>query len=465
MIKMATSLSTYWVKFFTGAGFPLDVATKHAVVFSNNRIKPDMLPDLDKPSLKEMGITLMGDMIAILRYAKKVSDEMTCERFLVDNINDHSINNKASHQITKVPNKINQTKLGVKKVTTKLSSIANKSAIPTKSISGVKETTKSSLTSSNTSQIIAKKKPIVNNNNPRIVAQSTKLISGQAPQIRKRKVISQTEIIDSSESDDEEWTKQMQKRLKTTVNNDDDDNINETKNYKVLMAKPQQKQLMNQNSRSPQSTKITNKKILEQKRTVFDRLGDSSVTSTTNLIEPSTTFNITGLGNDVLKRNSSVFNRLGDRDIKNESTQSNTLLKNGNINNDHHPQGILKSKLSNIGSNMTVKLINSNAIGKFSGGTMHADHERNNRKKIVSNSVKQLVKNTKNMKLNSNNSSLGVRKNVRQIPMSRLASERVDVLSAKSRLGLTGTQKQVTFNKIATVKHIKKLGVFSRLGV
>lgn len=223
-----------------------------------------MLPDLDKPSLKEMGITLMGDMIAILRYAKKVSDEMTCERFLVDNIDDQPINNKASHQITKVPSKINQTKLGVKKVTTKVSSITNKSAIPTKSIPTVKETMKSSLTSSNTSQLIAKKKPIVNNNNSRIVAQSTKLISGQVPQIRKRKVISQTEIIDSSESDDEEWTKQMHKRLKTTINNDDD-NINETKNYKVMMAKPQQKQLINKNLRSPQSMKIANKKNIGTK--------------------------------------------------------------------------------------------------------------------------------------------------------------------------------------------------------
>lgn len=48
----STCLSANWVKFFKNADFPIDVATKHAVVFSNNRIRPDMLSDLDKPSNK-----------------------------------------------------------------------------------------------------------------------------------------------------------------------------------------------------------------------------------------------------------------------------------------------------------------------------------------------------------------------------------------------------------------------------
>ena len=42
-----------------------------------------------------------------------------------------------------------------------------------------------------------------------------------------------------------------------------------------------------------------------------------------------------------------------------------------------------------------------------------------------------------------------------------IASERPSSLPAKSRLG---SSKQVTFKRVPTVTHIRKPGVFSRLG-
>ncbi|XP_063976462.1 uncharacterized protein C19orf47 [Diachasmimorpha longicaudata] len=399
---MAKQLSSYWVKFFTSAGFPLDVATKHAVVFSNNRIKPDMLPDLDKPSLKEMGITLMGDMIAILRYAKKVSEEMTCERFLVET----KASITPSQKILKATKPLVKKPLVISKVSAMNSKVLSKE--PAKALS---------VTSSLPTSSVQKRK--VSSAVP------------QEPQVKKRKIVKQVEAMDSDSQ--EEWAMQIQKRLKASGNG----------TAPKASPKPSVK---------PESVK----KTFELKRTVFDRLGDSSVTSTTNTANASDTnptFNITGLG-DVLKRNSSVFHRLGDKDGKREE-KSAGILKNGLAGGNGQLQGILKSKAPNLRATMVrLKTISSpNMVG---GGTMHADHERS--KTSVSTSVKQLVKTTKAMKLG------GQMKVERKINIrSKLASESHSV-PAKARLGTT-SQKQVTFNRVTTVKHIKKPGVFSRLGI
>ncbi|XP_044588422.1 uncharacterized protein C19orf47 isoform X2 [Cotesia glomerata] len=412
---MASSLSS--------AGFPLDVATKHAVVFSNNRIKPDMLPDLDKPSLKEMGIVLMGDMIAILRYAKKVSEEMTCERFLVDSVDPTlSLNNKnPDNNLSKI-NKINPTKSTVvKKLPSK---VTNVSKIADSSKTKSQVVAKNNLKVKPNIVVTGLKKKTVGST--RVVAPIKKPEDLQA---KKRKLEIETIDSDSDESD-EDLDLKMNKRLKS-----DESKIN----YKVVMNRPT-------NVATKESLNVTQKKLIDQKRTVFDRLGDSSVTSTTNLID-STTFNITGIGNDVVKRNSGVFKRLGDKDKKDVSAGILKNEINGKLN---QPQGILKNKPNNVGTT-SISLIKN--PGK--SGTMHADHE--SKKKIVSSSIKQLVRTTKAMKLNS------VTSITRKIPNNKLASERLSQLPAKARLGMG--MKQVTFNKVATIAHIKKPDVFSRLGV
>lgn len=62
----------WWIKFFTDAGIPSFASSKYATIFYENRIQSNMLMDLDKDILKEMGISVIGDMIAILKHAKDV---------------------------------------------------------------------------------------------------------------------------------------------------------------------------------------------------------------------------------------------------------------------------------------------------------------------------------------------------------------------------------------------------------
>lgn len=60
-------ISDLWVKFFQAAGVPSAAAATYAHIFHENRMDLDMLTDLNKEYLREMGITPMGDIISILR--------------------------------------------------------------------------------------------------------------------------------------------------------------------------------------------------------------------------------------------------------------------------------------------------------------------------------------------------------------------------------------------------------------
>lgn len=403
---MDASLSAYWVKFFKGAGFSQDVATKHAVVFSNNRIKPDMLPDLDKPSLKEMGITLMGDMIAILRYAKKVVEETTCERFLVDSEDIASAPKVNPKPIAK---KIVSKEIGNKTVV----SLASKTDVAKKIVKPLSTTAK---------KIVTIKKPIS--------VSTTNNITNQKQTSVKRKLVSD----EGYEDDDDNWNI-MEKKTKTTNGKDD------TVEYTVTV---------------PKSTSVRTqvlKKPIEQKRTVFDRLGDSSVTSTTNLADTTPTFNITGVSKDVFKRSTSVFKRLGDIDDKRDVTTAG-ILKNGS--GISSSPGILKNRIS---PTIRTSIVTTKRVIPKTTGTMHADHEVS--KKIALNNTSRILKLKKEVS-DATPSSERITKPT--VTSGKLASERLISIPAKARLGTT-TAKQVTFSKMATVTHVKKADVFSRLGL
>ena len=60
-----------WLSFFTGANVPTAEAQRYASIFEENRIREDMLPDLTREILKEIGVDAMGDIVAILRAARQ----------------------------------------------------------------------------------------------------------------------------------------------------------------------------------------------------------------------------------------------------------------------------------------------------------------------------------------------------------------------------------------------------------
>lgn len=67
-LKLPPNNSTdLWVKFFQAAGVPSAAAATYAHIFYENRMDLDMLTDLNKEYLREMGIMPMGDIISILR--------------------------------------------------------------------------------------------------------------------------------------------------------------------------------------------------------------------------------------------------------------------------------------------------------------------------------------------------------------------------------------------------------------
>ena len=74
--------SASWIKFFDAAGVPAPAAASYAHTFVENRIQMDMLMDLNKEYLREMGICPMGDIIAILRHSKQVHDQYTREKVI-----------------------------------------------------------------------------------------------------------------------------------------------------------------------------------------------------------------------------------------------------------------------------------------------------------------------------------------------------------------------------------------------
>ncbi|KAM8986070.1 uncharacterized protein C19orf47 homolog [Ara ararauna] len=75
-VTMATS---EWIQFFKEAGIPPGPAISYAVMFVDNRIQKNMLMDLTKELMNELGITVVGDIIAILKHAKVVYRQEMCK--------------------------------------------------------------------------------------------------------------------------------------------------------------------------------------------------------------------------------------------------------------------------------------------------------------------------------------------------------------------------------------------------
>ncbi|XP_073706542.1 uncharacterized protein C19orf47 homolog isoform X1 [Garra rufa] len=74
-----TTATSEWIQFFKDAGIPPGLAVNYAVSFVDNRIQKNMLMDLSKEIMMDLGITVVGDIIAILKHAKHVYRQDMCK--------------------------------------------------------------------------------------------------------------------------------------------------------------------------------------------------------------------------------------------------------------------------------------------------------------------------------------------------------------------------------------------------
>ncbi|KAL3314645.1 hypothetical protein Ciccas_006728 [Cichlidogyrus casuarinus] len=65
-----------WQLFFENAGLPASVAKEYSDIFIQNRITKDILPDLDRDILREMGINAIGDAMSILKQIKIAKEKV-----------------------------------------------------------------------------------------------------------------------------------------------------------------------------------------------------------------------------------------------------------------------------------------------------------------------------------------------------------------------------------------------------
>ena len=72
-----------WNEFFLDAKIPKDVAPLYAENFCKNRMSFDMLADLTKDYLRDLDVTVLGDIISILKHAKDVQSKQESEVFMV----------------------------------------------------------------------------------------------------------------------------------------------------------------------------------------------------------------------------------------------------------------------------------------------------------------------------------------------------------------------------------------------
>ncbi|XP_030621962.1 uncharacterized protein C19orf47 homolog isoform X2 [Chanos chanos] len=78
-MSSVTTATSEWIQFFKDAGIPPGLAVNYAVSFVDNRIQKTMLMDLSKEIMMDLGITVVGDIIAILKHAKVVYRQDMCK--------------------------------------------------------------------------------------------------------------------------------------------------------------------------------------------------------------------------------------------------------------------------------------------------------------------------------------------------------------------------------------------------
>lgn len=122
--------SSDWVKFFEAAGLPGKYAARYAVIFADHRIQKDMLKDLSKEILYDMGIKTIGDVIAILRHAKDAEEEETRAKLLGANGNVKKLTSSTAPPVKAAPPVVVSTAPSVNEKVTTVKKVSNSISNP-----------------------------------------------------------------------------------------------------------------------------------------------------------------------------------------------------------------------------------------------------------------------------------------------------------------------------------------------
>ena len=64
---MALRVKEEWEAFFIASNIPADTASTYATTFVQGHITEDILPDLTKDTFGDLGINVIGDILAIIK--------------------------------------------------------------------------------------------------------------------------------------------------------------------------------------------------------------------------------------------------------------------------------------------------------------------------------------------------------------------------------------------------------------
>ena len=80
---MFFNYSLAWFKFFQDCNLPDTISRNYSILFSNNRMQVDMLNELTKELLHEIGICAIGDVLSILKHVKEMSKKPVTNNLVV----------------------------------------------------------------------------------------------------------------------------------------------------------------------------------------------------------------------------------------------------------------------------------------------------------------------------------------------------------------------------------------------